>query len=248
MAVRQHEVRQVRGRELRVATSANGQRVLSGYAAVFSSLSCDMGGWYEIVSPSAFEATLKSGEPVLGLYAHDTSLVLGNTASGTLRLSVDQVGLKFDIDLPDTSTARDLIVSIERGDVAGCSFGFICQNDVWAEDNEYRIVRTLLSVMLYEITITAFPAYAATSVSLRSAPKEIRTKLSKRDDEGDDVEMDSKPTCDCDCSQCAAGAHPICSANPKCEKRDDDSDLEMDSRSHKQHMEMRLKLAAHRLK
>jgi HK97 family phage prohead protease len=244
------EVRQIKAKELRVATNDKGQRVLTGYAAVFNSLSCDMGGWFEIVSTSAFTRTLQENPDVLCLYSHDASLVLGRTKSSTLTLTIDQTGLKFEVILPDTTTANDLIVSIERGDVDGCSFGFVCQNDVWAEDAEYNIVRTLLDVDLFEITITACPAYAATSVSLRSAPKEIRSKLSKRDDdgdgEGDGVEMDSKPACSCSCSQCAAGSHSICSADPKCEHRDDDS-METDSRSIRNYMEMRLALAAHRL-
>src|ERR1700733_2501978 len=95
------EIRQIKALELRVATNANGQRTLSGYSAVFSSLSVDMGGWFEIISPSAFTRTLQESPDVLCLYSHDTSLVLGRTKSSTLSLSVDQTGLKFECILPN---------------------------------------------------------------------------------------------------------------------------------------------------
>jgi hypothetical protein len=176
-----HEVRQIKPTELRIATNDKGQRVLTGYAAVFNSPSVDMGGWFEIVSPSAFTRTLTENPDVLCLYSHDTSLVLGRTVSGTLSLNTDNNGLAFSVILPDTTTAADLIVLIERGDISGCSFGFICQNDTWGEDASGDAVRTLLDVDLFEITVTCLPAYPDTSLSLRNAPIEIRTKLAKRD-------------------------------------------------------------------
>ncbi|WP_213805751.1 HK97 family phage prohead protease [Granulicella sp. dw_53] len=236
------EIRQIKGLELRVATNANGQRTLSGYSAVFSSLSVDMGGWFELISPSAFTRTLQENPDVLCLYSHDTSLVLGRTKSSTLSLSIDQTGLRFECILPDTSTANDLIVSIERGDVDGCSFGFVCQSDVWSEDSEDRIVRTLLDVDLYEVTITAAPAYQATSVALRSAPTEIRSRITES----------RSPGCVCPCPGCVAGDCLDCSDadcdEDNCEHRDDSDDIEIDSRSLLWHLEMRLKLALARLK
>jgi hypothetical protein len=189
------EVRQIAAKELRVATNAEGKRVLSGYTAVFNSLSVDMGGWFELVSSAAFTRTLEENPDVLCLYAHDTSLVLGRTISDTLTLATDTTGLRFSCVLPETTTAADLIVLVERGDISGCSFGFSVQNDVWTEDSEGRYVRTLLDVDLYEMSVTCLPAYPDTSLSLRSAPKEIRSKiletrnvgLGTTDDCGDDV-------------------------------------------------------------
>ncbi|WP_433963655.1 HK97 family phage prohead protease [Tunturiibacter gelidiferens] len=235
------EVRQIKARELRVATNDKSQRVLSGYSSVFNSLSLDMGGWFELVSSSTFTRTLQESPDVLCLYSHDTSLVLGRTKSSTLTLTIDQTGLRFECILPDTTTANDLVVSIERGDVDGCSFGFVCQNDVWNEDNEGRVVRTLLDVDLYEVTITAAPAYPDTSVSLRSAPKEIRSRINETRDEG----------CTCGCQECKDGDCVNCSdtacSDSNCEHRDDD-DVEMGSRDWKETMELRLKLASLRMK
>jgi HK97 family phage prohead protease len=240
MSKQQREVRQIKATELRVATNDKGERVLSGYAAVFNSLSLDMGGWFELVSSAAFTRTLEENPDVLALYSHDTSLVLGRTKSSTLTLTVDTTGLAFSVVLPNTTTANDLIVLIERGDISGCSFGFVCQNDVWTEDAEGRYVRTLLDVDLYEITITASPAYPDTSISLRSAPMEIRSKITSTETP---PEVRNKG-CKCDCPECAAGDCDDCS-NDACDDLNcGDCRTGSSDRDWKANMELRLKIAS----
>jgi HK97 family phage prohead protease len=239
----QREVRHFKARELRVATADDGTRSITGYAAVFNIRSVDFGGWSEMVSPTAFTRTLQESPDVLCLYNHHSGKVLGRTKSGTLSLEVDSVGLKFTCALPDTTVANDMIVSIERGDTDGCSFGFVTESDVWTSQDDGSALRTLLDVTLYEVTITAEPAYPSTSVSLRSAPKELRSRIldrEQRDDE-DDLETDSDGQCQCDCAQCRSGNCGICSDpdcdDPNCNCPDDDT------RSHRCKMEMRLRLA-----
>jgi len=171
------EIRSLKIQELRVVTSDDGVRKVTGYAALFNSRSVDFGGWYEIISPSAFTATLADSPDVLALRDHDPSILLGRTLSGTLTLSVDSVGLKFDLTLPDTTQAADLAESMSRKDIDSCSFGFTTDNDVWTEDGEGNTVRTLIAVTLYEISIVSFPAYPDTSASLRSCPVEVRSRI-----------------------------------------------------------------------
>lgn len=171
------ELRHIQAKELRVATGADGSRSISGYASVFNSPSVDFGGWTERVSPTAFNRTLQEKPDVLCLYSHQSSSVLGRTRSGTLQLEVDSVGLKFNCSMPDTTVGRDLTVMMERGDIGGCSFGFVCRSASWEDAEDGAPVRTLLDVDLYEVTITADPAYPDTSVSLRSAPKEIQSRI-----------------------------------------------------------------------
>ncbi len=102
--------------ELR-ASGGNSPK-LGGYAAVFDSPSQDLGGFIEIVKPGAFSRTLRSNSTdPLALVQHQPQLVLGRRSAGTLRLNEDAKGLAFEIDLPETSAARDLLVSVERGDV-----------------------------------------------------------------------------------------------------------------------------------
>src|SRR3954471_8185749 len=109
--------------ELRAGGDAKSPR-LAGHAAVFNSPSQDLGGFTEIVLPGAFKRTLSTDRDPLALVQHMPQLVLGRRSAGTLRLTQDDKGLAFEIDVPDTTTARDLLVSVERGDVRGASFAF----------------------------------------------------------------------------------------------------------------------------
>jgi HK97 family phage prohead protease len=105
------------------------------------------------------------------LYNHNADQVLGRVGSGTLRLEEDDTGLRFELDLPDTSYARDLSALVQRGDVAGCSFAFAARpgGELWEEING-ETIRTLTALDLGEITITAQPAYPDTTVAKRNRP------------------------------------------------------------------------------
>src|SRR5579884_3981804 len=111
--------------ELRAAAADGDQakgRTISGYAALFNSLSEDLGGFREIIAPGAFDGCMD--DDVRCLFNHDPNMVLGRTASKTLRIEQDDTGLKFECDLPDTDDARDLVELMKRGDVDQCSFAF----------------------------------------------------------------------------------------------------------------------------
>ncbi len=155
--------------ELR-AEGKSAARRLVGYAAKFDSRSGDLGGFTEIIRRGAFAESLQgnAADP-LALVHHRPELVLGRRSAGTLRLSEDAVGLAFEIDLPDTQTGRDLLVSVERGDIRGASFAFSVRNggDRW-EVRDGKTTRELTSVDLHEITVTATPAYPDTEVARRA--------------------------------------------------------------------------------
>jgi HK97 family phage prohead protease len=154
--------------ELRAGGDKRSPR-LAGYAAVFNSPSQDLGGFTEIVMPGAFKRSLASARDPLALVQHMPQLVLGRRSAGTLSLSEDPRGLAFEIDVPDTTAARDLLVSVERGDVTGASFAFSTPagGDRWQMRGE-AVIRELLDVDLHEITITAQPAYLDTTVARRA--------------------------------------------------------------------------------
>lgn len=142
---------------------------LEGYAAVFDKQSADLGGFIEIVRAGAFRRSLQSKDTdPLALVHHMPHLVLGRRSAGTLKLGEDSRGLAFEIDLPDTQSARDVAVSVERGDIRGASFAFKVppNGDRWTRGQP--VVRELLDVDLAEITITPTPAYADTSVARRA--------------------------------------------------------------------------------
>lgn len=153
------------GLELRARDG--GGKTLTGYAAVFDSLSEDLGGFREIIKPGAFDRALKEGHDVRALVNHDNSLLLGRSASGTLRLSVDPRGLKYEIDLPDTTAARDVAESVKRGDISGSSFGFRTIADAWPKVDGV-VTREVIDLELLDVSPVTYPAYRATEVSLRA--------------------------------------------------------------------------------
>lgn len=157
--------------ELRASpASPRGSGKLTGYAAVFNSPSEDLGGFTEIIRPGAFVRSLQSNRTdPLALVSHLPHLVLGRRSAGTLKLEEDSHGLAFSIDMPDTTTARDLMVSVERGDIKGASFAFTVMpdGDEWNVEGD-QVMRELRAVELHEITITPTPAYPDTSVARRA--------------------------------------------------------------------------------
>jgi len=139
----------------------------TGYAAVFNSPSEPL-PFTEIIKEGAFKRSLKSRNEVKLFMNHNTDVVLGSTRAGTLRLSEDSRGLLAQADLPDTSAGRDLSVLMKRGDVSSMSFGFSVppKGDAWSKDGA---TRELHQIRLHEVSIvTGFPAYEATSASVRS--------------------------------------------------------------------------------
>jgi HK97 family phage prohead protease len=153
--------------EFEVRQGANGMWQFRGYAAVFNSNSEPL-PFTERILPGAFDRTLRSRNNIKMYLNHDSTLVLGSTRAKTVRLSTDSKGLLTDADLPDTSYARDLVVMMERGDVDSMSFGFSVprNGDSWSEDG---MTRELREVRLHEVSVvTGFPAYRATSATVRS--------------------------------------------------------------------------------
>jgi len=155
--------------ELRVEKREEKTKIV-GHAAVFNSLSNEFWGFREVVAPGAFADSIKEDD-VRGLFNHDPNHVLARNKSGTLTLAEDEKGLLYEIDPPDTQMARDLMVSIERGDVSQNSFAFtvLPDGEKWREDANGTLIRTLTRVKLYDISVVTYPAYLETDVSLRSS-------------------------------------------------------------------------------
>lgn len=147
---------------------------LEGYAAIFNSETA-LPGFHEVIRAGAFTKSLSAGNNVRALYHHRDSELLASTRSGTLTLKEDHHGLAFSLSLPPTSYGKDLAILVERGDVAGCSFGFRVREggDRWEERSGGEWLRELLDVELSEITVTGDPAYQDTTVALRSMPSVI---------------------------------------------------------------------------
>lgn len=142
--------------------------VIEGHAAVFNRLSKNLGGFVEDVAPSAFDRTLGDNPDVRALINHEPNMILGRTRSGTLRVSKDNTGLPYEIDAPDTTYARDLIVSMERQDITQSSFGFFMVSDEWGVTEDGFPKRTLTAVSIHDgdVSPVTYPAYDDTDSGL----------------------------------------------------------------------------------
>jgi HK97 family phage prohead protease len=158
--------------------------MLSGYAAVFDSLSVEMGPpsrrFRERIAPGAFRSALeavRSGANVFAFYHHGlaggeplAAMPLGSTRDGSLRVQEDGRGLAFELDLPETSDGRDLKELVQRGTVRGVSFSWPPRavRDTWHNDGG-SMVRTLHEIRtLVDISPTHMPAYEETALAVRS--------------------------------------------------------------------------------
>ena len=148
-----------------------------GYASVFDSLSQNLGGFVERVAPGAFRSTLKQAD-VRALFNHEPDYLLGRTGNGTLRLSEDDRGLHYEVDLPDTTLGRDVATLLRRGDLYGSSFGFRVIDDSWSETEDGYPLRTLHEVALRDCGPVCFNAYPDASASLRSLAEDRGLDLS----------------------------------------------------------------------
>ena len=151
---------------------------LEGYASVFDSWSEELGGiepFREKVVRGAFSESIEQDD-IRALFNHSPDFVLGRNKTGTLTLTEDERGLKVTIKPPDTRWAKDLLISVKRGDISQMSFGFVCQKDSWSYDDSVD-VRELHKVKLFDVSIVTYPAYPATECDVRAM---VRSRIEER--------------------------------------------------------------------
>ncbi|PND54432.1 hypothetical protein CRM90_27930 [Mycobacterium sp. ENV421] len=155
--------------ETRSLGGGHHSRVIGGYAAVFNKRSHPMGGMREVVEPSFLSKSQGDGWPmVVARYEHDPKMLLGSTAGGTLQLTVDNVGLDYSVQIPESRS--DVWELAERGDLPGSSFSFQTYQDEWRLGGGGIAERHLVAGRLIDVAPVAVPAYpdATLEVSYRS--------------------------------------------------------------------------------
>lgn len=171
-----------------------------GYAAMFNSLSHDLGGYREKIANNAFDRSLKEvqdGKRVVSLRVqHEGGLsTVGTTANGSLELGKDKIGLWYYAKtLPDTQAGRDTLTLVSGGYINKSSFAFSIPDKnkgVSWDFNANPPVRTLLDVDLIDVAPVDGPAYEATSVEARNLilsemkmiqPTNCKTRIETRKD------------------------------------------------------------------
>ena len=173
-------------------------RKISGYAAVFEQKT-KIGTWYEEqIARGAFDECDFS-RCVLN-FNHDDNNLLGRVSSGTLKLEIDEKGLRFECELPDTTTANDILTLIRRGDIEGCSFAFVVRESYWEwlsdEDPAQLDQRTIMKISeVFDVSVVTHPAYEQTSVDARSAEaarEQHREELRQEEEEKEKAEAESQ--------------------------------------------------------
>lgn len=160
--------REIRTYKMEIRANEDSTKI-TGYAAVFDSYSEEMWGFREVIKPGAFKDAIPISD-VRALWNHNADYVLGRSTAGTLTLKEDDKGLYVEIDTPDTQWAKDLLVSMKRGDVNQMSFAFIVSDCNWDEVKDGMPIRTITKIQeLFDVSPVTYPAYPDTSVGVRSA-------------------------------------------------------------------------------
>jgi len=161
--------------------AADGEEfVLAGRAVSYNEISSNelAPGVRERVMPSCFADFLATGADVKALFNHQemSTLPLGRTANGTLKIADGPEGLDFRIQLDRTNSFhQNVYASVKRGDVSECSFGFICEaddfQDGYTKDGRACRIRNVRKASLTDVSVVTRPFYGdgATNVDARSA-------------------------------------------------------------------------------
>lgn len=151
--------------------------MIEGYFAVFNQETELWQGMFEEIAPGAFDNSLADND-IRCLFDHDSAIVLGRSAAGTLALTVDERGLygKVMINQDDTE-AMNIYQRVKRGDISGCSFGFDPIDEELINRDDGTVKFIVKEADTLEVSIVTFPAYPQTEIEARKADV---TKMTKR--------------------------------------------------------------------
>lgn len=187
------ETRFVVSEETRAKVVNEDTRTIRGYGIVFNKESVDLRShgrtFREVIRPEAVEGVDFS--KVLSMHNHRSERLLGNTASGTMRTGTDSVGVWYEVDLPDSPTGEDVLVSVRRGDTPGSSFQFDIKADgeKWSVRSGKAFREVIAFNGVYEMGPVSEPAYPDTTIAARSM-EQLEKVLRDDGEEGSSMSMD----------------------------------------------------------
>ena len=193
------EIREIRcydfskeNREYAPHLAEENSRIVEGYAIVFNQASRKLFDkaskkvFTETIDPRAVTRLFLDDQDIKMLYNHSNDMLLARSTFGigTLSYEIDDYGVKYRFEMPNTSVGNDVLELIRRGDVWGCSFAFTYAKDGIRDEKRngqnYRTVIQMASISDFSIVVD--PAYLGTYVSTRefSAPEETEEDMSAR--------------------------------------------------------------------
>lgn len=163
-------------------------RTITGYAAKYGVWSQPMYSWFrEIIECGAFDECDMSD--VIMCFEHNRDNILARSSSGTLSIEIDETGIKFSFESPNTTLGNDMLELVSRGDISGCSFAFTVESDSWIyadSDNKLELdERTILKIKkIFDLALVVYPAYTDTEVSVRHLEERKQTFLQENKNNG----------------------------------------------------------------
>ena len=174
--------------------ASSESRSIEGYGVVFDSESVDLGGFTEIISRNAITDETINNSDILFLLDHDRSrgvLARSKNGAGSLKVSVDERGVKYEFDAPKTALGDEVLEGLRRQDINKCSFAFTVAEDSWVKRNDGTVLRTIEKIdKLYDISVVWQPAYEDTIVVNKRGLEELE---SDSDDDVVDETVETKP-------------------------------------------------------
>lgn len=166
--------------ELRAATDPNTEsRTIVFYASVYNTKSNLLSdGWEqfrEIIAPGAFDAVLN--QDTTCNVNHDDDMIVGRTTAGNLRITSDNIGLRCEVDVPNTTAGNDLLENVRVGNITQSSFCFQLapEGDTWQYTEADGYLRTIKSISrLWDVSMVVWPAYSEAGVSEEDSKRNIQ--------------------------------------------------------------------------
>lgn len=160
-------MKEIRNTNFELRALENDSRMVEGYAIVFNSESNDLGGFQEIIDKRALDGVIEKSDILCLLNHNENKGVLARSkfGKGSLALEVDEKGLKYLFEAPNTALGDELLEGIKRGDITTSSFAFTVGTDNWEKREDGSYLRTIVSIQeLYDVSPVYRAAYDATSV------------------------------------------------------------------------------------
>lgn len=150
--------------------TTNESRTVEGYAFVFNKESRDLGGFIEIIDPTSLDGVIEKSDILCLLNHNEDKGVLARSkfGIGSLSLSVDDTGLKYRFEAPDTALGNELLEGLKRGDISTSSFAFTIDSDKWEKRTDGKYLRRITKFKeLFDVSPVYKEAYPDTSVACR---------------------------------------------------------------------------------
>lgn len=162
-------IREIRNTNNEITPILPESRLVTGYAIVFNSDSNDLGGFTERINPDALNGVIERSD-VLCLLNHNEDrgvLARCNKGDGSLLLQIDEIGLRYSFEAPNTALGDELLEGLKRGDISTSSFAFTVEKDSWSKNEDGSYLRTINSISeLFDVSPVYRAAYDATSVKV----------------------------------------------------------------------------------